>query len=205
MLEERDFVRRRHSSSLADETEYAIKHALTREVAYAGIPKERRARLHVAFAEWLERRPERPQPASLRARMGVRRKRRARQRARARRGRPRYGGVRLRARPAPAPARARPRRSAVGGAPDRATAREDVHDGTRCDRRPAGRARRAARSGARRERSSALLRPGIYLEPFALRALAVVRGDDALREQAVSRFDALGLDWHADQTRIAVD
>ncbi len=55
LLEERAFVHRRQSSALADETEYAIKHALTREVAYAGLPKGRRARLHLAFAEWLER------------------------------------------------------------------------------------------------------------------------------------------------------
>ena len=40
---------------MAGEREYAIKHALTREVAYAGLPKARRARLHAAFAAWLER------------------------------------------------------------------------------------------------------------------------------------------------------
>lgn len=55
VLEERDFIRRRSSSSMAGEREYAIKHALTREVAYAGLPKARRARLHAAFAAWLER------------------------------------------------------------------------------------------------------------------------------------------------------
>jgi predicted ATPase len=33
VLEERDFVRRRSGSSIAGEQEYAIKHALTREVA----------------------------------------------------------------------------------------------------------------------------------------------------------------------------
>src|SRR5262249_5984473 len=37
------------------EREYAIKHALTREVAYASLPKARRAQLHAAFARWLER------------------------------------------------------------------------------------------------------------------------------------------------------
>jgi tetratricopeptide (TPR) repeat protein len=58
LLEERDFIRRRHGSSLAGELEFAIKHALTREVAYASIPKARRARLHAAFAGWLERRAE---------------------------------------------------------------------------------------------------------------------------------------------------
>jgi len=50
VLEERDFVR---ASEARDE--FAFKHVLTRDVAYAGIPKARRARLHVAFAEWLER------------------------------------------------------------------------------------------------------------------------------------------------------
>ena len=54
LLEERDFVRRRAGSSLSREEEYAIKHALTREVAYASIPKLRRARLHAALAEWVE-------------------------------------------------------------------------------------------------------------------------------------------------------
>ena len=55
VLEERDFIRRRAGSSIAGDREYAIKHALTREVAYAGLPRARRARLHAAFARWLER------------------------------------------------------------------------------------------------------------------------------------------------------
>jgi DNA-binding SARP family transcriptional activator len=55
VLEERDFIRRRSGSSMAGEREYEIKHALTREVAYASLPKARRARLHAAFARWLER------------------------------------------------------------------------------------------------------------------------------------------------------
>jgi class 3 adenylate cyclase/tetratricopeptide (TPR) repeat protein len=55
VLEERDFVRRRAGSSVAGEREYAIKHALTREVAYASLPKAKRAQLHAAFAGWLER------------------------------------------------------------------------------------------------------------------------------------------------------
>jgi class 3 adenylate cyclase/tetratricopeptide (TPR) repeat protein len=54
-LEERDFIRRRHGSSIAGEREYAIKHALTRDVAYESLPKTRRGRLHAAFAGWLER------------------------------------------------------------------------------------------------------------------------------------------------------
>ena len=55
LLVERDFVRRRAGSSIAGEREYAIKHALTREVAYASLPKARRAQLHAEFAAWLER------------------------------------------------------------------------------------------------------------------------------------------------------
>jgi class 3 adenylate cyclase len=65
LLEDRDFVRRRPGSSMAGETEYAFKHALTREVAYAGIPKARRARLHAELAEWLERLGERDDLAPL--------------------------------------------------------------------------------------------------------------------------------------------
>jgi class 3 adenylate cyclase len=58
ILEERDFIRRRAGSSIAGDREYAIKHALTREVAYASLPKARRARLHAGFARWLERNGE---------------------------------------------------------------------------------------------------------------------------------------------------
>jgi hypothetical protein len=47
----------------------------------------------------------------------------------------------------------------------------------------------------------ALARSGAYLEPFALRALAAVRGDDELLSRAQQLFRALGLDWHAGQTR----
>jgi class 3 adenylate cyclase len=46
-----------------------------------------------------------------------------------------------------------------------------------------------------------LLRPGTYLEPFALRALGVVREDELLLAQAADHFDAMGLDWHAAQSR----
>lgn len=66
LLEERDFIRRRPGSSMAGEREFAIKHALTREVAYASLPKAKRARLHAAFADWLERAVEaREEVASL--------------------------------------------------------------------------------------------------------------------------------------------
>jgi class 3 adenylate cyclase len=55
LLEERDFVRRRSGSSIPGEAELVFKHQLTREVAYGSLPKARRARLHGAFAGWLER------------------------------------------------------------------------------------------------------------------------------------------------------
>ena len=46
-----------------------------------------------------------------------------------------------------------------------------------------------------------LTEPGTYLEPFALRTLGVVRGDQALVQTSIDRFEALGLDWHAAKTR----
>jgi class 3 adenylate cyclase len=55
LLQDRDFVRRRARSSLKGQREYAVKHALTREVAYQSLLKARRAPLHAGFAEWLER------------------------------------------------------------------------------------------------------------------------------------------------------
>jgi hypothetical protein len=50
------------------------------------------------------------------------------------------------------------------------------------------------------EEATRALRPGTYLEPFALRALGIARADAALVEQAASRFDALGLSWHSTRT-----
>ena len=49
--------------------------------------------------------------------------------------------------------------------------------------------------------AAALLEPGTYLEPFALRTLGLVRRDRALTEQAIARFEAMGLLWHAAKTR----
>jgi hypothetical protein len=47
-------------------------------------------------------------------------------------------------------------------------------------------------------------RPGTYIEPFHLRALGVVREDEALLDEALHAFEALRLDWHASQTRAAL-
>ena len=49
--------------------------------------------------------------------------------------------------------------------------------------------------------ASRLLQPNTYLEPFALRALGLVREDANLIECAADRFEAFGLDWHAARTR----
>jgi hypothetical protein len=46
-----------------------------------------------------------------------------------------------------------------------------------------------------------LAEPGTYLEPFALRTLGFVRGDPALVQGSIDRFESLGLDWHAAKTR----
>jgi class 3 adenylate cyclase len=54
VLEERDFIRARPSSSIVGEPEFTIKHALTRDVAYGSLLIAKRARLHARFAEWLE-------------------------------------------------------------------------------------------------------------------------------------------------------
>jgi hypothetical protein len=42
---------------------------------------------------------------------------------------------------------------------------------------------------------------GTYIVPFAQRALGRVRGDRALVESALARFEELGLRWHAEETR----
>ncbi len=56
------------------------------------------------------------------------------------------------------------------------------------------------RTDAVEESAIPLVQPGTYVEPFALRALGLVRGDSALISQAIDRFEALGLDWHAAHT-----
>jgi hypothetical protein len=47
-----------------------------------------------------------------------------------------------------------------------------------------------------------LLQPGTYVEPFALRALGIVRHEPTLVHQAIDRFERLDLPWHATQTRM---
>ena len=57
------------------------------------------------------------------------------------------------------------------------------------------------RTSEAEEAATRLLQPGTYLEPFALRTLGLARNDRTLTDQAVERFDAMGLSWHAAKTR----
>jgi class 3 adenylate cyclase/tetratricopeptide (TPR) repeat protein len=50
------------------------------------------------------------------------------------------------------------------------------------------------------QEAAPFLGPGLYLEPFALRALGAARRDDDLLARADERFAALGLEWHRAQT-----
>jgi class 3 adenylate cyclase/tetratricopeptide (TPR) repeat protein len=52
-LLQREFLLREPRSSISGETAYRFKHALIREVAYAGLAKLARAQYHARFAEWL--------------------------------------------------------------------------------------------------------------------------------------------------------
>jgi hypothetical protein len=60
------------------------------------------------------------------------------------------------------------------------------------------------RERVEREAPSLVL-PGTYFEPFALRALGVVREDADLLEQALARFEAMELRWHAGRTRALLE
>ncbi len=51
------------------------------------------------------------------------------------------------------------------------------------------------------EAEAARVGPDTYLEPFALRACGIVRGDGELIAEAVELFEDLGLEWHAAETR----
>ena len=53
-LESREFMRRRGTSSVAGEQQFAFHHALVRDVAYAQMPRARRAEKHRLTASWLE-------------------------------------------------------------------------------------------------------------------------------------------------------
>jgi tetratricopeptide (TPR) repeat protein len=53
-LERKEFLRRERHSSVAGEVEYAFRHVLVRDVAYARIPRAVRAEKHVLTARWIE-------------------------------------------------------------------------------------------------------------------------------------------------------
>jgi hypothetical protein len=57
------------------------------------------------------------------------------------------------------------------------------------------------RSAVEDQTASILERERPLLASFALRALGQVRGDRSLIEQALARFEAMQLHWHAEQTR----
>jgi hypothetical protein len=60
----------------------------------------------------------------------------------------------------------------------------------------------AAGEGAKLEREATpLLGRQSYLQPFALRALGIVREDEVLLGQARVTFEQMGLSWHAEETR----
>jgi tetratricopeptide (TPR) repeat protein len=52
-LEQRQLIRCRHESSVAEETEYTFEHALVRDVAYRTVIRPMRAEKHRRAAEWL--------------------------------------------------------------------------------------------------------------------------------------------------------
>jgi len=52
-LERKEFIRRDRRGSIAADTEYAFRHVLVRDVAYAQIPRSRRADRHRRAAEWI--------------------------------------------------------------------------------------------------------------------------------------------------------
>jgi class 3 adenylate cyclase/tetratricopeptide (TPR) repeat protein len=56
-LEDKDVVTAKESSTIADEREWAFRHALIRDVAYQRIPKSERVRLHARCGEWMAARP----------------------------------------------------------------------------------------------------------------------------------------------------
>jgi class 3 adenylate cyclase/tetratricopeptide (TPR) repeat protein len=53
-LERKDFVRRERRAAVGGEVEYAFRHILVRDVAYAQVPRAERAEKHEAAARWIE-------------------------------------------------------------------------------------------------------------------------------------------------------
>jgi hypothetical protein len=55
------------------------------------------------------------------------------------------------------------------------------------------------------EEAPPLLQAGTYIEPFALRALGIVREDETLVDEARECFRGMELDWHAEQTDALIE
>jgi class 3 adenylate cyclase len=53
-LERKEFVRRERRSSVGDDSQYAFRHILVRDVAYSQIPRAARAEKHERAAAWIE-------------------------------------------------------------------------------------------------------------------------------------------------------
>ncbi|HEX7172715.1 MAG TPA: adenylate/guanylate cyclase domain-containing protein, partial [Candidatus Limnocylindria bacterium] len=53
-LEQKALILVRPTTTIAGQVEYIFKHALVRDVAYASLPKARRARAHAGAAAWIE-------------------------------------------------------------------------------------------------------------------------------------------------------
>jgi predicted ATPase/class 3 adenylate cyclase len=53
-LERKEFVRRERQSSIDDDSEFAFRHLLVRDVTYGQIPRAERAEKHLAAARWIE-------------------------------------------------------------------------------------------------------------------------------------------------------
>jgi class 3 adenylate cyclase/predicted ATPase len=66
-LERKDFVQRARAATVEGELEYAFRHVLLRDVAYAELPRPVRAEKHKLAAEWLESLGARDDVADLRA------------------------------------------------------------------------------------------------------------------------------------------
>ena len=66
-LAQRDFVRPERDSSLAGENEFAFRHALIRDVAYAQLTRADRAAKHAAVARWIETTGAREEAAEIAA------------------------------------------------------------------------------------------------------------------------------------------
>ena len=59
-LQRKEFVRRERASTMSDDAEYAFRHALVRDVAYAQLPRSARAEKHRLAADWIARSASRP-------------------------------------------------------------------------------------------------------------------------------------------------